>query len=123
MDSDKGALNAGLIQADGISCVLVADLKLSKIPDFPIGVLVAIRITKTMEKNLTVLRVDGRLASEDLEELTREFRSVQGATSLDLSDLQTADRPAVQLLKELIALGTELRGASPYIELLLKSNS
>ena len=74
-----------------------------------------------MEKDLTVLRVDGRLTSEDLDELSREFRAVQGAAVLELSDLQSADRPAVELLQELVSLGAELRGASPYIELLLKS--
>lgn len=83
----------------------------------------AIRITKTIDAHKTVLKVDGRLRSEDVDELTRVYRSVDGATALDLSELQMADRLGVQILRELVSLGTEVRGASPYIELLLKTKS
>ncbi len=88
-----------------------------------IGAFVAVRITKIDELPQTVLRVDGRLRSEDIDELTEVFRSVQGATVLDLSELQSADRQGAELLRELLALGAEVRGASPYIELLLKTKS
>jgi hypothetical protein len=44
---------------------------------------------------------------------------VQGATALDLSELQSADHEGVEILRELVGLGAEVRGASPYIELLL----
>ena len=39
---------------------------------------------------------------------------------VDLSDLQSADAESVQLLLKLVSLGTQIRGASPYVELLLK---
>jgi hypothetical protein len=83
----------------------------------------SIRVSVTPEPRWTVLKVDGWLNAEDIDELTRAFRSVRGATVLDLSDLQSADRPGVGVLRELISLGTEIRGASPYIELLLRSKS
>jgi len=84
---------------------------------------VAVRITKTIDELRTVLRIDGRLRSEDVEELARVFRSVQGATVLDLSELKWADRDGVEILRELVALGAEVRGASPYVALLLERNS
>lgn len=80
-----------------------------------------VRIEKTSAGNETILKVDGRLVSEDVGELARAFRSVEGTTTLDLSDLLSADRPGVEILQEIISLGAEVRGASPYIELLLKT--
>jgi ABC-type transporter Mla MlaB component len=84
---------------------------------------VGIRIQTTSEASRTVIKIDGRLRSEDLDELDRVFRSVHGATALDLSDLQTADRAGVKVLREYVSLGAELRRASPYIDLLLKSKT
>jgi hypothetical protein len=40
--------------------------------------------------------------------------------ALELSDLQSADPDGVAMLLEIASLGAELRGVSPYIELLLK---
>jgi len=78
-----------------------------------------IRITKTSDGRETVLCVDGQLRSENVAELTREYRSVEGPLVLDLSNLQSADEAGVDVLLELISTGTRIRGASPYIELLL----
>jgi len=83
---------------------------------------VAIRIIQTVDDCQTVLKVDGWLKADDVEELSRVSQSVQGATALDLSELHSADREGVAVLRELVSLGMEIRGASPYIELLLKSN-
>ncbi len=83
----------------------------------------AIRITMEVDDRQTVLKVDGRLKAADVEELARAYQSVQGATALDLSELQSADQNGVAILRELLALGVGLRKASPYIELLLKSRS
>ena len=81
----------------------------------------SIRIKTTSDASGTVLKVDGRLRSEDVGELAGAYRSVQGARALDLSDLLSADREGVEILRELVTLGAEIRGASPYIELLLKT--
>jgi len=83
----------------------------------------SIRVETTSDTYGTVLKVDGRLTSEDVDELARAFRSAQTTTALDLSDLQSADPAGLELLREIIALGAEVRGASPYIELLLKSQA
>ena len=58
--------------------------------------------------------------SEDTGMLTNEFQAVDGPVALDLSDLQSAALDGVATLLEIASLGEELRGASSYIELLLK---
>jgi hypothetical protein len=80
----------------------------------------SIRVTTSSDTRGTILKVDGRLRAEDVSELAGVFGSVQGASALDLSDLQSADRDGVEILRQFISLGAEVRGASPYIELLLK---
>ncbi len=83
----------------------------------------SIRVKTTSDTYGTVLKVDGRLTSEDVDELARAFRSARETAALDLSDLQSADPAGVELLREIIALGAKVRGASPYIELLLKTRA
>ncbi len=82
----------------------------------------SIRITRTSDSQETVLRIDGQLCLENVAELTREHRSVEGPLVLELSDLQSADKAGVDVLLELISLGVGIRGASPYIDLLLKGS-
>ncbi|MHC4179498.1 MAG: hypothetical protein ACYSWU_18455 [Planctomycetota bacterium] len=82
-----------------------------------------VRITVTREAHLTVLRIDGQLRSEDVGELANERAAAQGPLVLELSNLQSADPKGVEVLLELVALAAEVRGASPYIELLLKTKS
>ena len=80
----------------------------------------AVRIMKTSDVAETVLRVDGHLRCDDVEELATEYRSVEGPAVLDLSNLQSADTAGVDILLQLVSLGAQIRGASPYIRLLLK---
>ena len=83
----------------------------------------SIRITTIREPETTVLKIDGRLKSDDMEELVRIFREVARPVALDLTDLQSVDRTFVALLREAIAGGMELRAASPYVELLLRKGN
>jgi len=53
---------------------------------------VAIRIFKTTDDLQTVLKVDGWLKADDVEELTQAYEAAEGTTVLDLSELQSADR-------------------------------
>ncbi len=80
----------------------------------------SIRITRTSDARETVLRIDGQLRSEDIAELAKEHRSVEGPLVLELSNLQSADPAGVEVLRDLVSMGVQIRGASPYIELLLK---
>jgi ABC-type transporter Mla MlaB component len=80
----------------------------------------SIRVTSSTDKGQTVLRIDGRLMSEDVAEVASQCETAQTAYTVDLSDLQSADSEGVRLLLELVRRGAQIRGASPYIELLLK---
>ena len=82
-----------------------------------------IYISRTGDDRQTVLKVDGELKADDIEELTGAYRSAQGASVLDLSELRSADRAGVGVLRELVSIGAEIQGASPYIELLMKTKS
>jgi len=79
-----------------------------------------IRITRASDDQGAVLRIDGQLRSEDVDELGKEYRNVEGPAVLELTNLRSADAAGVALLLELVSLGAEVRGASPYIELLLR---
>ena len=80
----------------------------------------SLRITRTSDAHETVLQIDGHLRSKNVAELTKEHWSVKGPLVLELSNLQSADTVGVDVLLELISMGAQTRGASPYIELLLK---
>jgi ABC-type transporter Mla MlaB component len=79
-----------------------------------------VRIIRAVSSETTVLQIAGRLTTEDVGVLTEEFQAINGAVTLELSELQSADPDGVTTLLEIVSLGAVLRGASPYIELLLK---
>jgi ABC-type transporter Mla MlaB component len=83
----------------------------------------SIRVTRTTDDCETVLKIDGRLRREDVGELAKERRYVQGPLVLELSNLQSADAAGVEILKRLASAGAMIRGASPYIKLLLSEKS
>jgi hypothetical protein len=83
----------------------------------------SIRITTIAEVDTTVVKIDGRLTSEDMEELARALDEVTGPIALDLSDLRSVERAFVPILQGAIAGGMELRAVSPYVELLLKQGN
>jgi hypothetical protein len=80
-----------------------------------------IRVSTNSEGGVTLVKVDGWFKTQDVEEFVRLLNQVNGKPALDLSELQSADRSAVEVLRELIASGVSLRKVSPYIELLLKT--
>jgi len=81
----------------------------------------AVRVSRTMVEQETVLQIDGQLRSADTEELAKECASVEGRLTLELSNLVSADSKGVELLLELVSLGAEVRNASPYVRLLMKA--
>ena len=83
----------------------------------------SVRITRAVDCETTVLHVAGRLVSEDVGVLTREFQDIDGQVSLELSGLQSADPDGVAILLEIASSGAELSEASSYIELLLTRKS
>lgn len=83
----------------------------------------AIRIARSPDADRTILRIDGHLKSEDVAELRKECAAANGSIVLELSDLGSADAAGAEVLRELATLGTKIRGASRYIELLLGKES
>ena len=51
----------------------------------------SVRVTSISDAGQTVLRIDGRLMSEDVAELAGQFTAAERPHVLDLSDLQSAD--------------------------------
>jgi ABC-type transporter Mla MlaB component len=78
-----------------------------------------VRITKRLDLGVTVLDVAGWLRSEDASALSAEYHGLNGPVALELSQLRSADATGVATLLEIASLGTELRGTSTYIDLLL----
>jgi hypothetical protein len=81
----------------------------------------ALRVTVLETADLTVIRVDGRLAGEGVAELEEACRLAKRPTVLDLANLMAADDAGVLLLRGLVREGLHLLGASPYAALLLNA--
>ena len=78
-----------------------------------------VRIEKTSEDSNSVVSVTGHLDGPGVGELLRTCRSIEGEIVLDLSGLRSADDEGIEAIRELARQGSRLRGASPFIRLLL----
>lgn len=76
-------------------------------------------IAASAESGIRVLRLEGWLEGDTVAELERVSREGSGPLRLDLSELRSADREGLAVLRALRAAGAALTGASPYIRLLL----
>ena len=81
-----------------------------------------IRINATTELQRTVFRIDGRLTAEDVPVLDKKCSEAGRPHMLDLSNLRSADAAGSKKLRELASSGVEIRGASPYLKLLLDNS-
>ncbi len=81
-----------------------------------------IRITATTELQRTVFRIDGRLTAEDVPVLDKKCSEAGRPHMLDLSNLLSADAAGSKKLRELSAGGVEIRGAAPYVQLLIEGS-
>ena len=79
-----------------------------------------VRIQRDVDVGTSVLQIAGRLQVEDVCELDKAYRNINGPVVLELSQLQSSDSAGVATLLELSSLGAEIQGASGYIELLLQ---
>ena len=73
------------------------------------------------EPDATVIRIEGDLRVEEIEELDRVAGEAGGPLVLDLTNLGSADAEGLRVLASLMKRGAELRGASPYIQMRLES--
>lgn len=78
-----------------------------------------LRLTVTAREDLTVIRVDGRLAGDGVLQLEQACQAARRPVVLDLTHLATADDTGVVTLRRLAGDGAHLLGLTPYITLLL----
>ena len=80
-----------------------------------------LRLTVSRAADSTVVHVDGRLAVRCVDDLQRAVTDSSGTVILDLTNLLSADDAGVAALRLLRQRGAQLRGASPYVRLLLNT--
>jgi anti-anti-sigma regulatory factor len=78
-----------------------------------------IRIDITSEGPETVVYIIGRLSGAAVAELRKACDPIEGVYLLDLSNLLLADDAGIDVIRKLCEKGAEVRGASPFIQLLL----
>ena len=80
---------------------------------------VEVRIDVTSEGPQTVVFIAGRLAGDPIVQLREVCDPIAGAFALDLSDLLSADDAGINAIRTLGEKGAVVRGASPFIQMLL----
>ena len=78
-----------------------------------------IRIDITAEGIETVVHVAGRLSGRAVAQLREASDQIEDAFVLDLSDLRFADDAGIDIIRTLDEKGAEVRGTSPFVQLLL----
>ncbi len=81
------------------------------------------RIESKSEASRTVVTITGRLSGQAIEELRELRRSIEGVVILDLSSLSSAADDGVEAIRALSLAGDEIRGASPFVLLLLQDDT
>lgn len=82
-----------------------------------------LKIDRGSERGRTILRLSGRIQSEQLEQLKTQMDEIPEVV-LDLKDVKLVDRDVVRFLRVCESNGTELRHCSPYIrEWILKEKA
>jgi len=82
-----------------------------------------LKIDKDSERGRAILRLSGRIQSEQLEELKKQMEGIPEVV-VDLKDVKLVDRDVVRFLADCETNGTELRYCSPYIrEWILKERT
>ncbi len=76
-----------------------------------------LRITPVPSDAPGILRLEGRLRSEEVPELERSAEA--GVKALDLEDLQSADQEGLAAIRRLRDRGVEIRNPSRYLAMLL----
>ena len=83
----------------------------------------ALKIDRGSERGRTILRLSGRIQSEQLEQLKMQMEGIPEVV-LDLKDVKLVDRDVVRFLGVCELNGTELRHCSAYIrEWILKEGT
>jgi hypothetical protein len=78
-----------------------------------------VRIEQRQQEGVATLCIAGRLTSVDVTALRAAAAEFSHPMVLDLAGLQSADGEGLDAIEELRCAGAMLRGASPYLTLLL----
>jgi anti-anti-sigma regulatory factor len=78
-----------------------------------------IRIDITSEGPETVVYIVGRLSGVAVAQLRKACDPIEGAFVLDLSNLLFADDAGIDFIHKVVEEGADIRGASPFVQLLL----
>ena len=83
----------------------------------------AIRVDIESEGPVVVLYVAGRLTGSAINELTEACEPMESHYVLDLSKLMFADDAGAEVIRNYREKGTNIRGASSFIKLLINGGS
>jgi anti-anti-sigma regulatory factor len=77
-----------------------------------------IRIDITSEGPETVVHIAGRLSGVAVAQLRKTCDPIEGPFVIDLSNLVFADDAGIDVIRTLSEKGAEVRGTSPFVQLL-----
>ncbi len=78
-----------------------------------------IRIDITSEGSETIVCIAGRLFEVSVPQIRKACDPIEGVFVVDLSNLLFADDAGIDVIHTIVEKGAEVRGASPFIQLLL----
>ena len=78
-----------------------------------------IRFDLISDGSETVVRIAGRLSGIAVAQLQKACDPIEGFFVIDLSNLLFADDEGVDAIRSIADKGTQIQGASPFIQLLL----
>jgi hypothetical protein len=79
------------------------------------------RIDLKSDETGTVVRIAGRLAGRSVTQLMETCDPIEDLLVIDLSDLLFADEEGINTIRNIAEKGAKLRGASPFIKLLINN--
>jgi hypothetical protein len=82
-------------------------------------VIMTFRIDIKSEESEVVVCFAGRLSRDAATQLRNVCEPIEGVFALDLSHLLYADDAGIEVIRAIDEQGTEIRGASPFIQLLV----
>lgn len=80
-------------------------------------------ITVSQDRNRRLIRVEGRLSDEEIDELEQAIGDDPTNACLELSELRSADEAGLSLLRRLQRRGSELRGLPPHLAWRIEDDS
>ena len=81
----------------------------------------AIRIDHIRSGTETVVNIAGNLSGNASAQLMTAFKAIKGHCVIDLSSLRFADQRGIDTIRAILKKGVKIRGASPFIQLLLEN--